>query len=291
MTRQMRVQAGAGLAAVMTVLTGCASLDDLRTTQRANNNLTAQNERLEQELQDCRSSVDLLNARLDAAEDELNTKRELVASLEAENNLLHEKIRLAEKTLDDLGKMPAGDLVVGAPKLPEPLDSALKALAAQHPDAITFDSTRGFVKWKGDLLFDLGSDVVRDSAKDGLRGFAEIVNSAAASGFEVVIVGHTCTTPIKRSETLSRHPTNWHLSAHRSIAVADVLMQYGCTGQRVGVMGYGEFRPIADNGNDSGKSQNRRVEVYLVEQGTLFAMGDVLNAELAGGVRFAAMGD
>lgn len=274
----------------MLAVTGCASLDDYRAAQRGNNNLAAQNSKLEQELQDCRSSVDLLNARLDSAEDELKAKRELVASLQAENNMLADKVSRAQRELEELGRSVPGNITIEGAKLPEPLDTVLKQFAQAHPNEVEYDAARGFVKWKADLLFDLGSDVVRDSAKEALRGFADILNSDAAKGFEVAIVGHTCTTPIKKSETMSKHPTNWHLSAHRAISVGDVIMQYGYAPQRVGVMGFGEFRPIADNATTEGKAKNRRVEIYLVQAGRLFAMNDVLDTTLDSGARFAGMG-
>lgn len=280
------------LCSVMTMLwvTGCASLDEYRAAQRANNNLAARNSQLEQDLQDCRASVDLLNARLDSAEDELKAKRELLASLQAENSLLNEKIARAQRELEELGRTVPGPITIEGAKLPEPLDTALKQFAQAHPNEVEYDAARGFVKWKADLLFDLGSDVVRDSAKEALRGFADILNSNAAQGFEVAIVGHTCTTPIRRSETMARHPTNWHLSAHRAISVGDILMQYGYAPQRVGVMGFGEFRPIADNATTEGKAKNRRVEIYLVQSGRLFAMRNVLDTVLDNGARFAQMG-
>ncbi|MCC7292630.1 MAG: OmpA family protein [Phycisphaerales bacterium] len=287
MTRRVLGMATLGVGATIWFSTGCASLDDFRAAQRANNNLTAQNEKIEEELQDCRNSMDLLNARLDAAQQELAAKDERIASLQATNDVLADKMRMAERLLDEMGKSVPGNITVETPKLPAPLDSALKQFAAAHPDVVEFDSKRGFLKWKADLVFDLGSDVVKDSAKDAIRGFVDILNSQAAAGFEVAIVGHTCTTPIKRAETVARHPTNWHLSAHRSIAVADVIMQYGYAAQKIGVMGYGEYRPIADNAGDAGKAQNRRVEIYLVEQGQIFAMGELFNFTLPSGARFA----
>ena len=75
---------------------------------------------------------------------------------------------------------------------------------------------------------------------DALRGFSDIIKSPAAAGFEVIVVGHTDNKPISRPQTKQNHPTNWHLSAHRSIAVANVLLRNGYQPERVGVMGCGE---------------------------------------------------
>jgi chemotaxis protein MotB len=125
------------------------------------------------------------------------------------------------------------------------------------------------VKWKADLLFPLGSDVVKDSSTDSLRSFTEVLKSAAAADFEVVIVGHTDNRPIVKPTTKAEHKTNWHLSAHRAISVGFALIKNGYTPERVGVMGYGEYRPMADNSAEAGASQNRRVDVFIIPRGAM----------------------
>jgi len=132
-----------------------------------------------------------------------------------------------------------------------------------------YDAKRGVVKWKSDLLFALGSDVVKENAKQSLNGFAQIMNSPAAANFEVLVVGHTDNTRIGKPSTLEQHPTNWHLSTHRAIAVGRVLQNDGLTPDKIGVMGFGEYRPVASNATEAGRSQNRRVEVYVVPEGSI----------------------
>ena len=166
------------------------------------------------------------------------------------------------------GRNPAKPIVIER-ALPAALDSALKEFAAKYPGVVDYDAKTGMVKWKSDLLFALGSDIVRDDVKEALGQFAEIVKSADATGFDVVIVGHTDTTPIRKASTRQEHKTNWHLSAHRSISVMDVLAAAGVSQGRLGVMGYSEFRPIANNSSKDGKAQNRRVEMYLVRANKL----------------------
>ena len=123
-----------------------------------------------------------------------------------------------------------------------------------------------------DLLFASGSDVVRDSSKEALRAFCEVIKSPAAADFEAIVVGHTDTQPIKKSA--EKHPTNWHLSAHRAISVSTVLRQNGYGPERLGVMGYGEYRPVADNASAEGAAKNRRVEIYLIPAGSIVRRAD-----------------
>jgi len=254
--------------ACLTALSGCVSLDDHLRLKAANRTMTAEKESVSQELFDERHVNDTLRIRVDALEGELASKTELLSNLRGENDLLNELRLNAKGTLEDMaGRQKFGDITM--PILPAPLDTALKRFAEEHPSEVVYDPARGTVKWKGDLLFPLGSDVVKDSSLESLRGFAEVLKSAAAADFEVIIVGHTDNRPIQRPGTKEKHATNWHLSAHRAIAVGGALQKQGYRPERIGVMGCGEYRPVADNSNENGQSQNRRVEIYLVPTGSI----------------------
>jgi len=56
---------------------------------------------------------------------------------------------------------------------------------------------------------------------------------------------------------------NQELSYKRAISVATILANQGIVQQRFSITGRGEENPIASNGNESGRSQNRRVEIQL----------------------------
>jgi chemotaxis protein MotB len=179
--------------------------------------------------------------------------------------MLEERLKKAEDLLTRMADNPPTVEIIKT-ALPEPLNRALKDLAAQYPDLMSYDEEKGAVRWKADLLFPLGSDQLANSGQvqDALQKFAEIVNSTAAEGFDVIVVGHTCTTPIMKPETLAEHKTNWHLSAHRAIAVMKMLAGQNVPEKRMGVMGYGEHRPISGD-----KAKNRRVEIFLVPSGSV----------------------
>jgi hypothetical protein len=95
-----------------------------------------------------------------------------------------------------------------------------------------------------------------------LRRFAAILNNPELAAFETVVTGHTDNVRIGKPETLKNHPTNTHLSAHRAISVRDLLVGDGVSPNRVEVAGWGEYRPIVENG-PRGAAQNRRVEVFI----------------------------
>ncbi len=266
-------------------LGGCVSLSEHHRLKAQHRNILAEKVSLEQEMFDVRTANDSLRMRLGSMEMESGTREELLANLRKENSLLDEMRQTAQSTLEEMAQRQAlGDISVSGPRLPEALDSALKQFSSQHRNSVDYDAARGIVKWKSDLLFTVGSDVLKASSVEGLRSFTQIIMSPAASEFEVLVVGHTDSQPVVKAETKAKHPTNWHLSAHRAIAVAFSLKKYGYKPQRIGIVGYGEFRPIADNALANGKGQNRRVEIYLVPRGALVQASAAIGSD----VRMAA---
>ncbi len=275
-----RWTAGAVLGCVLVTVSGCASLEELRQVQMSQRALESEKAELEQQLFDSRTAMSTLRSRSDSLEAQSAVKDQLVANLTTENDGLEEKFRRAQAVLEKLANKPVGDVSMGVGRLPAELDAALRQFASQHPSSVVYDGDHGTLKWTSDLVFAFASDVVRDDAKESLRRFGEIVKSPVAEGFDVIVVGHTDNIPIRKAETLRQHASNTHLSVHRAIAVGKVLAQNGVSSERVGVMGFGEYRPLASNDADQGRSQNRRVEMYMVPRGA-FSIGASAQSPMA----------
>ena len=75
----------------------------------------------------------------------------------------------------------------------------------------------------------------------------------------LTIVGHTDST--------GSDAINDPLSRERAMAVRDYLSSRGVAASRVTVAGRGSREPVANNDTDSGRAANRRVEIFLSEQG------------------------
>ncbi|HWL92899.1 MAG TPA: OmpA family protein [Phycisphaerae bacterium] len=259
--RMMTLAAGLG---ILWTSTGCVSRDEYLREKFARRKAVERCETLERDLADERNRVMALETERESLRNQLAAKSELADNYQSERDRLQEYIAKLQGDLDRIGAQGLGDVKVVEVKLPPELDRALQEFAAKYPDAVEYDAKRGAVRWKSDLTFDKGSDNVRQNVMDSLRAFAQIVNSAAAQPFEVVVVGHTDNLRIVNPATAQNHPTNWHLSVHRSIAVMNVLAQTGVSSSRLGVMGYGEYRPRVDNPSRGGTEANRRVEIFLV---------------------------
>ena len=110
---------------------------------------------------------------------------------------------------------------------------------------VTFDSGVLFATNKYDL---------NSNAKSNLAEFAKILKEY--NDADVAIYGHTDST--------GSDAINDPLSVNRANSVANYLKSLGVSANQIkSVEGKGSKEPVADNSTAAGRSQNRRVEVYM----------------------------
>jgi chemotaxis protein MotB len=105
----------------------------------------------------------------------------------------------------------------------------------------------------------------RSGYADLQPSFKPLLNKVGASISDaaglITIEGHTDNVPIAFSE---RFRSNWDLSAARSAAVADYLLNNTDVADgRVTVTGFADTKPLASNDTPAGRSRNRRIEVII----------------------------
>ena len=123
---------------------------------------------------------------------------------------------------------------------------------------VTFDSG---------IFFDTNKADLKTPAKKSLKEFAGVLNNYADA--DVSIIGHTDNT--------GSDEINNPLSLRRAQSVESYLKSCGVTaGQIATVEGKGSTEPVADNSTSAGRTQNRRVEVYM------YASQEMINAANAG---------
>jgi len=247
------------LAAAALLIAGCDSqMKDLRVQNRTQRKRIAE---LESELKTTQLQIDQLTRQLEAASGRSGIETD---ALQAQIAALQEDLE-KKKTL--IASMQQKLLEGGVP-LPVELSTMLEDFA-RDKEMVTFDPQRGVVKFKSDLLFEPGSDHVAPAAVEAVKSLCDIMNSEQGSQFDIIIAGHTDDMPIAKAQTRREHPTNWHLSAHRAIAVLDIMADNKIAPTRMSVRGFGEYRPVEPNKpNKKGNPQNRRVEIYIVSAGT-----------------------
>ncbi|HEU0199724.1 MAG TPA: OmpA family protein [Burkholderiaceae bacterium] len=106
---------------------------------------------------------------------------------------------------------------------------------------------------------DAGFDTSRSEIKPTLRSvldrYSKTLNEHAVTTID--IVGHT---DAKGSDTV-----NDPLSLARAESARNYLTSRGVAASRIAVAGRGKREPVADNGSESGRAQNRRIEIYIAE--------------------------
>ena len=116
------------------------------------------------------------------------------------------------------------------------------------------------IKLTSEVLFNSGSAAIKPAGKKVLSIIAESLN--AYPDRAISIEGHTDNRALKQN---SRYVSNWELSAARSLAAVYHLQQNNQVDpKRLSVVGYGEFRPVADNETAEGRTLNRRIEIRLL---------------------------
>lgn len=77
----------------------------------------------------------------------------------------------------------------------------------------------------------------------------------------VRIEGHTDDRPI----ATARFPSNWELSTARATQVVRYLVEdLRFDPRRISALGFGQYRPIASNARQAGRTRNRRVDIIVL---------------------------
>ncbi len=144
------------------------------------------------------------------------------------------------------------------PMNPE-LNEKLLRLASENPDLLAYDEATGTLQFASDVTFAMGSVELSPDALDAIQALADILREGDGLAFEIQVIGHTDNVRLRAG---SIYRSNVQLSAQRAISVRDALVKDGLSPDRILVGGFGEFRPMVENGR-RGAAQNRRVEIRL----------------------------
>jgi chemotaxis protein MotB len=114
------------------------------------------------------------------------------------------------------------------------------------------------------VLFDSGEAELKPGGETVLKTVAVFLESHPK--LKVHVIGHTDNVPI-RAGARSRFASNWELSTARATAAVRFLTEKaGVDPRRLGALGYGEFRPVADNATTEGRARNRRIAITILSE-------------------------
>ena len=121
------------------------------------------------------------------------------------------------------------------------------------------------IELSSNTFFDSGSADVRSSMLKILQDLSHVIQNLPTNDYRVEIEGHTDNVPIRTA----RFPSNWELSAMRSINVLHIFEETGLPKDRITATAFAETKPKVANTNASGvnlslnQAKNRRVVVYI----------------------------
>lgn len=131
----------------------------------------------------------------------------------------------------------------------------------EHPGELAFKMT---LQWDlskrelrlDDIHFDTGKSTLRSSSMPILEDLYNYLEKNPTMTIE--IQGHT--------DDRGSDESNLTLSNNRAKAVFDFLVKNGIEAKRLQSKGYGESNPIADNGTEKGRQENRRTVVKILTE-------------------------
>jgi outer membrane protein OmpA-like peptidoglycan-associated protein len=132
------------------------------------------------------------------------------------------------------------------PETDRDIDRTLTDLGARESD-------RGFVLTLSDIQFQRDESELTADTMRKLYPLITLVKDESQRN--IIIEGYT--------DSVGAEDYNRELSERRATAVRDFLVSAGIDPRRTSVRGYGEEHPVASNDSESGRRENRRVEIIV----------------------------
>ena len=192
--------------------------------------------------------LESLRGKLDAANVSLN-------SALTENQKLKDQLDALQKQIADL----EAEKTVAA-TMSKSLEDEMRADLESKDVTISKLQGKLTVSILDRVLFDSGEAELKPAGSSVLRKIAALL--AQHPNLKIHVIGHTDNVPLRPG---AHFASNWELSAARALAAVHFLTERaGVDPRRAGAVGYGEFRPIADNSTAEGRAKNRRIAITIL---------------------------
>jgi chemotaxis protein MotB len=191
-----------------------------------------------------------------------------VHELERDNARMQDEIDRLKSALamGGVGAMNASSTADFQSRISE-LQAQIDGLGRPLRDVERFDVDGGYVLMLQDkILFSSGSADLSSEGQTTVRDLAREIQAQPHG--RLWVRGHTDSDRVVKPETIARFPRgNLQLSTARAIEVAALLIQNGVTEKDVAIAGFGPNEPVAPNDSADNKRTNRRVEIFVADQG------------------------
>ena len=138
--------------------------------------------------------------------------------------------------------------------------------------SITKGSGYVFVSFDNTVFFDGDSYTLRDDGKVVLDQVANSIAQISQSIDEIRVLGHTAQ---EVADSPNDPTVDRFLATNRAAVVTVYLQQKNIIDpSRLVSVGYGQWRPVAENNDAEGRAKNRRVELLVTGLNVESSMGD-----------------
>lgn len=151
------------------------------------------------------------------------------------------------------GNVPVTPKIYSGP-YPDRIEAALRDMLTGMPVRIVRNGDTVKLIVPGSVAFAVNSEQLQPRFSTVLDNVAQLCREYNKTAID--IKGYTDST--------GSFEHNQQLSEHRAQSVGNYLINRQVAAARIHTAGYGPRYPIADNKTDSGRAQNRRVEIELV---------------------------
>lgn len=197
----------------------------------------------------------ILKAKSDTLSKNISELRQQVAEMRVENSKLSDDISQLQKAKEEKVKEVSGTY--------EQLLANMKNEISKGQVTISELKGKLTVNLEAAILFDSGKADVKPEGLDILNKMVETLKNVTDKAIR--IEGHTDVVQITGGLTRI-FPTNWELSAARSINVTKFLQEQGIDPRNLSAAAFAEYKPVADNSTKEGRAKNRRIEITLVSK-------------------------
>jgi chemotaxis protein MotB len=192
--------------------------------------------------------LESLRGKLDSANVALNNAL-------TENQKLKDQVDAQQKQVADLEQEKAA-----AATMSKSLEDEMRADLESKDVTISKLQGKLTVSILDRVLFNSGEAELQPGGAAVLKKIAVLL--AEHTNLKIHVIGHTDNVPLRPG---AHFATNWELSSARALAAVHFLTERaGVDPHRVGAVGYGEFRPVADNATAEGRAKNRRIAITIL---------------------------
>jgi len=135
------------------------------------------------------------------------------------------------------------------------MDRQAEEIQQNVPGAEVIKTGEGLiVKFTDGILFDFNKSDLKSAGISNVASLAATMKNNPETN--IMVIGHT--------DNVGSDSYNYTLSEKRAQSVKSLAVANGVSASRITISGKGKAEPIADNGTEAGRAQNRRVEIVIV---------------------------